>query len=108
MSSDSQWAKKLSSDKLEERTVAAYVLARKESKASVTREAFIERLTQEKDPLVRDVILFGLSRHATIEDQAALKAAHKALEKERKEGSTDITLKGTIYSLELMIAGLHS
>jgi hypothetical protein len=108
VSNDRQWAKKLSSDKLEERTIAAYVLARKDSKASVTREVFIERLTQEKDPVVRDVILFGLSRHATIEDQAALKAAHKALEKERKEGSTDVTLKGTIYSLELMIAGLHS
>lgn len=103
---DKTWAKKLASDKLEERTIAAYVLARQESDRKVARESFIERLVQEKDPLVRDVILFGIARHAKSEDRKALQSAREALEIERKTGSTDPTLKGTIYSLDLMIAGL--
>lgn len=104
--SDRAWAKKLASEKLEERTIAAYVLARDESSAKVAGKAFIERLVQEKDPLVRDVILFGIARHATNDDRKALQSARDALETERKTGSTDATLKGTIYSLDLMIAGL--
>lgn len=104
---DRQWAKKLSDEKLEIRTLAAYTLARSSSNAKVAAEAFLERLTLEKDALVRDVILFGLSKHLKKSDFGTLNTARETLDKELKAGSNDPTLKGTVYSVDLMLAGLR-
>ena len=105
--SSTQWKSKLSDSKLEIRTLAAYVLARVSTDSKIAREAFLDRLIAEKDPLVRDVILFGLSRHAGKESRGRLTAIRSKLEEERKARSSDPTLKGTLYSLDLLIASLR-
>lgn len=104
---DSQWVSKLADEKLELRTIAAYVLARKSTSSALASKAFIERLAAEKDPLVRDVILFGLARHARPDQRGELKRIRTQLEKEIEARSNDPTLKGTIYSLDLLIASLR-
>jgi hypothetical protein len=103
----SQWVSKLADEKLEIRTIAAYVLARKSTDRAIASKAFIERLAAEKDPLVRDVILFGLARHASASQKGELKAIRAKLDEEVKARSSDPTLKGTIYSLDLLIASLR-
>jgi hypothetical protein len=57
--------------------------------------------------LVRDVILFGLARHASASQKGELKAIRAKLDEEVKARSSDPTLKGTIYSLDLLIASLR-
>jgi hypothetical protein len=102
-----QWVSKFADEKLEIRMIAAYVLARKLIDRAIASKAFIERLAAEKDPLVRDVILFGLARHASASQKGELKAIRAKLDEEVKARSSDPTLKGTIYSLDLLIASLR-
>jgi hypothetical protein len=100
------WARKLSNQPLPVRAVAAYTLSRKSMDAASAARALAERLVSEEDAAVRDVLLFGLARHATKAQLDALKAARDSYEDRRVKGSSDPSLKGTVYSLDLLIAAL--
>ena len=100
------WTGKLSNHPMPVRTIAAYVLSRKDQNHGRAAKTLLERVTQEKDAAIRDVLLFGLARHANKAHLDELKSARAFYEKKRKEGSKDPSLKGTIYSLDLMIASL--
>lgn len=104
-SSDSQWADRLNDKEIEIRKLATYVLSRTSTSSSVASKALIKRLTDENDVVVRDLALFGLSRHARNSDVTALETAHKALKERDSRKPTD-ELKAVLYTLELLIAQL--
>ena len=105
VSSDNQWAEKLKDKDSNIRELAAYVLARTESNSRVANKAFIERLTVEESFVVRDLILFGLARHAKRDQVPELRAARKELDAKNKLKS-DANLKGALYTLDLLIEHL--
>jgi len=102
----SKWERKLSNQPTPIRAVAAYTLARKGMDAARAARALSERLVSEEDAAVRDVLLFGLARHATKAQLDTLKAARATYEERRVKGSSDPSLKGTVYSLDLLISAL--
>lgn len=100
------WERKLSNQPLPVRTVAAYTLSRKGMDASRAARVMADRLVNEEDATVRDVLLFGLARHATKAQLDTLKAARATYEERRAKGANDPSLKGTVYSLDLLISTL--
>jgi hypothetical protein len=105
-SNTSSWVSKLSDSSIDIRSLAAYTLARKEATTSLAGPALIKGM-MDKDPVVRDIVLFGLTRHAN--DKKYLddyKTAHKAYTDRLNKGDQDPSLRGTIYTLDLLIAQL--
>jgi hypothetical protein len=100
------WERKLSNQPLPIRSVAAYTLSRKGVDAARVARVMADRLVSEEDAAVRDVLLFGLARHATKAQLDTLKAARATYEERRVKGPSDPSLKGTVYSLDLLIAAL--
>jgi len=101
-----KWSAKLAGQATPIRTLAAYTLAGKEMDGDRAAQALIQRLSAEQDAPAREVLLFGISRHAKKSHVDALKVAQKSFQDKLNSGVKDPSLKGTIYSLDLMIAGL--
>ena len=100
------WARKLSStEAVPVRMLAAYTLARPTADSTFSSKAFYDHL-QEKDPTVRGIILFGLARHVQSGQLESLKIARKSFSDRDIPGNKDKSLKGTVYSLDLIIASL--
>jgi hypothetical protein len=95
-----QWAKKLDHKEKEIRSLAAYHLAHENSPSDSIIEKLIERITEEREASVLEVVLFGLARH--------LKAKHledlvNAQEKFAQLGHSKGDLfKGVTYNLKMM------
>ena len=105
-SDEVKWAGKLSNQPTPIRSLAAYTLSRKGSDRERSAKALISRLTAEQEAPVREVLLFGISRHASKAQVDALKEARKSFQTKLNSRGKDPSLKGTIYSLDLMIAYL--
>jgi len=101
-----KWIAKLAGQATPIRSLAAYTLARSNMGGEESAKALIARLDAEQDAPTRDVLLFGISRHATKSQLSELKAAREAFQAKVKSGRKDPSLKGTIYSLDLLIANL--
>lgn len=101
-----KWASKLAGQATPIRTVAAYTLARKSMNADQSAKALIARLAAEQEAPVREVLLFGIARHASKSHVDAIKSARQSFQDKVNSGVKDPSLKGTIYSLDLMIASL--
>jgi hypothetical protein len=105
VSSDNQWAEKMKDKSSDIRALATYTLARVGSNSRVANKAFIDRLTLEEDFVVRDLILFGLTRHAKKDQVSELRAARKNLDAKNKI-KPSANLKGALYTLDLLIEHL--
>lgn len=105
VSSDNQWAEKMKDKSSDIRALATYTLARVGSNSRVANKAFIDRLTLEEDFVVRDLILFGLTRHAKKDQVSELRAARKNLDAKNKI-KFSANFKGALYTLDLLIEHL--
>lgn len=102
-----KWAKTLSEGGLPERIMAAYVLSRKNQNSVEAGNALIAHAA-DKDDVLRDVVLFGLSRHASKDQLAQLKEIRNKQDLESKKNPQAASLSATVYSLDLLIAHIEA
>jgi hypothetical protein len=62
----------------------------------------------DKDPVVKDVVLFGLSRHADKSHVEELKAIRQKQHADSVANLSDASLAATVYSLDLLIAHIEA